>query len=355
MSTANTPINFKQTKLNAEICLRCNLVPFIQSSPGMGKSAMAKELADDFDLKLIDYRISSADPTDFNGFPRVDDVTGTASYVPFDTFPVDTTPLPDKLDANGKVIGKYSGWLLLMDELNHGNPSILRAAYKLILDKKIGQRNLHPCVRIMAAGNLATDNAMTNKLGSALDSRVVQYFMKNDYKEWVQYANSAKIDYRIVSFINFETDALNTFSSNTEAGPFPCERTWEFVSKMISKIPDLTSAHTDLIAGAIGSGMATKFVVYTKVFNNLPNIQDIITSPMTAKVPTAADSVYAVTGLLANYADTTNIKQILQYADRLKTEFAVITCQAAIRRTPELYHSEEMLEWINKNAELFKN
>lgn len=367
-------MNFSRTKKSVEKCLRVGLVPFVQSSPGIGKSAMAKELAKEFHLKLIDYRISSADPTDFNGYPNIDKASGTASYVPFDTFPVDTTPLPptgrmeedpakpgthrlvmvpnpDKAAAATvpMVPEYYAGWLLLMDELNHGNPSILRAAYKLILDKKIGQRNLHPRVTIMAAGNLATDNAMTNKLGSALDSRVIQYFLETDYKEWLIYAGTANVDYRITSWIGFEPKELNTFDSNTPPGPFACQRTWEFASRLIHDIPVLDHTHIELLSGAVGEGAARKFVQYTKVFQDLPTIDDIIRSPSTAKIPNSADCIWAVTGLLANNASLQNARAILQYAQRLPTEFTVITIQDAMRRNPDLVNDDSIDDWINAN------
>lgn len=344
-------MNFKDTKASVIACIAANLVPFVQSSPGIGKSAMAKEIAEHFNLCLIDYRISSADITDFNGFPKIDPVTNTATYVPFDTFPVDTTPLPDKFDAQGNVIGKYDGWLILMDELNHGNPTILRSCYKLILDKMVGQRKLHSRARIMACGNLATDNAMTNKLGSALDSRVIQYFLRSDHKEWIPFANTANFDFRITSWIGFSPDKLNVFTPDTPPGPYACQRTWEFVHKLIHKIPVLDSTHVELISGAIGEGAAREFIGYTKVFQDLPTIDAIVNSPVTAKLPTSPDCMFAVCGLLGNYADLTNITSVMKYAARLPLEFNVVALQSATMRNKTLLTSDAVTDWIEENLD----
>ncbi len=338
-------LNVKQTKAAAIRCIRAGLTPFVQSSPGMGKSAMFKEIANEFNLYLIDYRISSADPTDFNGYPEIDRTTHTARYVPFDTFPTEKMPLP--MHADG--VTPYDGWLLLMDELNHGNPSILRSAYKLILDKMVGQQKLHKKLVICAAGNLATDNAMTNKLGSALDSRVIQLFMKTDVKEWLNFANLSNFDYRITAFINYKQDALNTFGPNTEAGAFPCQRTWEFAHKLIKNESVITEEVVQTIAGALSEGMAREFAGFTRVFQDLPDINDIVNNPKTAKLPTKPDTMYAVSGLLANHATMVNAKAILEYASRLPTEFTVISIQDAVRRTPQLANHDALNDWINKN------
>lgn len=350
-TAATNTITLGEAKKHILECIKNRLVPFTQSSPGIGKSAIHQEIADENNLLLIDYRISSADPTDFNGFPTVDPVRNVATYVPFDTFPVAHTPLPDKVDAQGNVIGKYDGWLLLMDELNHGNPTILRAAYKLILDKKVGQYHLHPRVAICAAGNLATDNAHTNKLGSALDSRVIQLFVKNDAKEWLVHANKQNWDYRITSFIGFKNEAVNNFTPDTKPGPFACQRTWEFTHRLIKNIPTLDPSHVGLVAGAIGEGMARELIGFTRVFQDLPSFQDIISNPNSAKVPTTPDCQYAIAGLLASNSDTTTLNAIMTYIGRIPTEFQVLTLKDVLRRKPDLINHEKMQKWVEDNAD----
>lgn len=44
--------------------LNAGLVPFLHGSPGMGKSDIIKSIAEDFNLKLIDLRLSQCDPSD---------------------------------------------------------------------------------------------------------------------------------------------------------------------------------------------------------------------------------------------------------------------------------------------------
>ena len=56
-------------KQATEFCfqtLKANLVTYLAGSPGVGKSAVARQLAKKFNLKLIDIRLSQEDPTVLN-------------------------------------------------------------------------------------------------------------------------------------------------------------------------------------------------------------------------------------------------------------------------------------------------
>lgn len=179
---------------NLDLCIRSKVVPFIQGAPGVGKSAVVKALADKYKLKLIDIRLAQCDVTDLNGFPKLDGAKAT--YLPMDTFPIETDSIPDG----------YSGWLIFLDELNSANKSLQACAYKIILDRMVGQHKLHKNVSIICAGNREEDNAVVNQLSTALKSRMVSIQLDIDYKSWLTWAEATNIDYRVNAYINFKGD-----------------------------------------------------------------------------------------------------------------------------------------------------
>ena len=96
--------------------IKAGIVPMLEGSPGCGKSQVVHQIADAYNLKLIDLRLSQCDPTDLSGFPTI--IGGKkADYMPMAHFPIEGDPIPDG----------YAGWLLFLDEFNSA-PNAIQAA-----------------------------------------------------------------------------------------------------------------------------------------------------------------------------------------------------------------------------------
>ena len=96
--------------------LEAGLVPFLRSSPGMGKSAIIRSIADEYGMELLDIRLSTCAPEDLTGLPHFEN--GIAKFMPFDMFPVEGTELP-----TGK-----NGWIVFLDEFNSASKAVQAAA-----------------------------------------------------------------------------------------------------------------------------------------------------------------------------------------------------------------------------------
>ena len=46
--------------------IKARIVPFIEGSPAIGKSSIVHQIAKQYNLKVIDLRLSQCDPTDLN-------------------------------------------------------------------------------------------------------------------------------------------------------------------------------------------------------------------------------------------------------------------------------------------------
>jgi MoxR-like ATPase len=57
-------INSKEAVKFIIAAMKANLVTMISGSPGIGKSAIVQQIADQYNLELIDVRLSQCDPTD---------------------------------------------------------------------------------------------------------------------------------------------------------------------------------------------------------------------------------------------------------------------------------------------------
>lgn len=327
-------------------CIEVDLVPFVQSSPGMGKSTIMRDVANEFSLKLIDERLSTRSPVDLAGIPDFvnhPDGTRTATFTPFDVYPLDTTPIPAGKD----------GWLLFFDEFNSGSKATQAAAYKLLLDKMTGIRHLHPNVRMACAGNLATDRAITNPLSTAMQSRVIHIEMILSHREWLEdVALKQDYDHRIIAFLNYQSTKLMDFRPDHNEKTFCCPRTWEFMNRLI-KGKDVTDNKTQLYAGAITSGVAVDFVTFTKVYQDMPSLKDILADPEGMNVPADPPTRWAVISMLMEKATSENFPDICIYVNRFPSDFRVLFFRSLLVRQPKMRSHPAFAKALSELARYF--
>jgi len=329
---------------------RIGQTPMVASSPGMGKSDIIRDIAELFKLKVIDFRISQCEPVDMQGYPgTIDDVNNPVLkrmtfHIP-EYFPITTDSIPEG----------YEGWLLFLDEFNSGTKQTEAAAYKLILDREVYKHKLHERCLIAAAGNLTTDRAIVNTQSTATTSRLHHYRMRIDHNVWVDWANKNNIDHRIISLIKFKPEILHKFDPSTNELTFPCPRTWEFASKVISGETSIDHINKIRLAGTVGEGAAVELATFAEIYQSLPTIEQILKDPKTGwKVPKEPSEKYAVTTLLAHNCNIDTIDKIIIANKKLSTEFQVITLRDIYKRSPELKDHPVIKEWKAEYAsELF--
>lgn len=328
-------------------CLMAGIVPFLKGKPGVGKSAAIQALADEFDLEVIDVRLAQLDPTDLNGFPAPDLEKGRARFLVPEIFPIAGDPLPKNAEGQER-----KGWLLFLDELSNASNLVQGAAYKLILDRKVGQFDLHENCFIVAAGNRESDRAAAGKINSAMRSRLAHFTIESNLQKWCDWASEKGIDHRIISFLNFRPELLNNFDPTSNHNTYACERTWEAVHKFIGG-SDKPIDHSDMmvpLTGIIGPGATQEFLGFVAVFADLPDLKDIENNPTTAKIPDGMDVKFALTGAIAEKLNKDNIDKFIQYIERLGIEFQILIIRSAALRDKELKSHSAVTRWSMKNA-----
>jgi hypothetical protein len=306
--------------------LYANLVPFVQSSPGVGKSSIMNLVANDLHLQMIDHRLSTSAPEDLSGLPRFDE-NGQARFAPFaDLFPLKSSAVP-----KGK-----EGWMLFLDEFNSSAKTVQAAAYKLILDRMVGQYHLHEQCVITAAGNLATDRAIVNNLSTAMQSRVIHLELDVVFEEWLyDVALKEKYDSRIIAYLSQYPSKLMDFRPDHNEKTFCCPRTWEFMNRLIKDQP-VTEAKAPLYAGTLTSGVAVDFITFTQVYQNIVKIDQVIRDPHGTPVPTDNNSKWATISHLMEGVDELNFDPLATYASRFDLSFRILFFRAVMVQQPHL-------------------
>lgn len=313
------------------------LVPYVEGSPGIGKSSIFAQVARKLNLKLIDHRLSTSAPEDLSGLPMIDQETKTASFMPFaELFPLDNTEVP--LNDAGQP---YDGWCLFLDEMNSAPKSVQAAAYKLVLDRKTGQRDLHERVVIGGAGNLSTDRAITNPISTAMQSRLSHYVLDINFNEWLEdVALKHNWDRRIIAYLSRYNSKLMDFKPEHNEKTFCCPRTWEFVNQLLqTREPSkkgIDPKRASAYAGKITSGVAVDFIQFTRCFENLISITEIIADPEKCRIPQDPAEQWANISHMTEMVDEKNFGDLAAYASRFSLDFRVLFFRSVLIQKPKL-------------------
>lgn len=350
----------RETRAFVKRAIEAGLVPLVRSSPGCGKSAIMRSIAEDYNLDVIDERLSTAVPEDMTGLPHFSKImlngveTPVAQFAPFlELFPLEGMPLPKNRD----------GWMVFFDELNSAEKPMQAAAYKIILDRLVGQKKLHPNVVMTAAGNLDDDRAIVNEMSTALQSRMIHIRMVVKFEHWLKdVALAEHYDERVVAYLSYEPDMLMDFRPDHTDSTFCCPRTWEFMNRLLTDLQGnprpIADVDTKLFAGTITSGTAAKFVQFTKVYGSLPTIREIRADPTKARMPQDQASRFATVSHVLKHFDEPEFKLDVEYINRYSAEIRVLYYRGLLVRHPQMRsHPEfrkgiaELARYLNDDAD----
>jgi hypothetical protein len=303
---------------------------FVWGGPGIGKSAVVKQLAEALKIPLQDVRALLLDPVDLRGLPFLGS-DGRSKWA-----------TPDFLPQDGAGI-------LFLDELNAAPAMVQGSCYQLVLDRKLGEYTLPEGWAIIAAGNRDSDRGATTRMPTPLRNRFVHLEFEVDVQEWCEWAIQAAIRPEVIAFLRFRPELLSAF--DRDANAFPSPRSWEFVSHILDSLDSKSNPaiEHEVIAGAVGVGAATEFSAFLRMFRELPNMDAILLNPTQEPVPENAAAQYAVASALARCASDTNFDRICLYLNRLPTEFRVLCVREATLREPAIRSTTGFVRFAVEN------
>jgi hypothetical protein len=233
---------------------------FLWGPPGIGKSDVVKQIGETAGREVIDVRLALWEPTDIKGIPYYNADQGKMVWAPPSELPTD----PE------------STAIIFLDELNSAPPAVQAAAYQLILNRAVGTYKLPKGVDLVAAGNREGDRGVTYRMPAPLANRFVHLEMKVDFDDFQDWATLNKVHPEVVGYVGFAKQDLYDFDPKSPSKSFATPRSWVFVSELLQDDDCDNDTLSTLIAGAVGDGLATKFMAHRKIAGRLPKAEDIL-------------------------------------------------------------------------------
>ena len=285
-------------------------------APGVGKSEGVRRMASLIESEtgkhvyVTDVRLLLFSPVDLRGVPVADKNREFTDWL---------RPRIFNMDSSVDCIN-----ILFLDELSAAPQSVQAAAYQICLDRRVGEHELPDNCIVIAAGNRTTDRSVSYKMPKALCNRLMHFLIEPSYPEWKQWALEHDIDERIIGYLAFDNSRLCMEPESSELA-YPTPRSWSFVSCLINGENDIINAHT-LISACIGTDTALSFEEWCKVYNDLPDTQEIINGRCKL-YPKSHDALYALTASLTS--------ALYRIQDTITDEQIDHVCAYALRFPPD--------------------
>ncbi|MDH5326327.1 MAG: AAA family ATPase [Gammaproteobacteria bacterium] len=313
--------------------------------PGVGKSQMVMQVAQRFDVPVIDIRLSQMEPSDLRGIPfKVEDRVEWA--VP--------AMLPE-VSRHGE-----SGFLFL-DEITSAPPSVSAAAYQLILDRCLGNYEVPQGWVIIAAGNRQGDRGVTYSMPAPLANRFSHFEVETHLDDWVAWAFEHHIDERIIAFLRFRPELLFDFDPAHNPVAFPSPRSWEFAHRALQKFSRIPNLLLGALQACVGQAAGIELHAFVKNLDQLPDLEAVIRGENIA-VPVEIDLQYAVATALVGLAIRSRKQDnkqvvwghILDYARKFpQREMGVMLVSDMHRAVgQEIFSLPQFSQWADSVAEL---
>jgi hypothetical protein len=323
--SANRTVSPNEAKKSLRKCVKIKRPVFLWGAPGIGKSDIVKQIGDESNREVIDVRLSLWEPTDIKGIPYYNADQGTMTWAPPAELPTD----PE------------STAIIFLDELNSAAPATQAAAYQLVLNRRVGTYKLPDGVSIVAAGNRETDKGVTYRMPAPLANRFLHLELRTDFEDWLNWATSNMVHEQVVGYLGFAKQDLYDFDPKGASRAFATPRSWSFVSDLLTDDDLDEGTLTDLVSGAVGEGLAVKFMAHRKVAKQMPKPEDVLSGKVEKVNIKEISAMYSLTISLCYELQTADQKKVKNWdamadnffkfmMDNFPTELTVMGAKVAL-------------------------
>lgn len=310
---------------------KANTAVWVHGAPGSGKTAAVYQYAAATGLPLVKVFAPTADLITIMGALSVNKETNEASFLPLNKWVTDKP------------------CIVLIDELPQAPVSIQNAFSDLLLNKTVGDTQLHPDSFIIATGNRAEDRAGTNRIPAHIVNRCFHMYPETTADEWLAYAIDHKYDERIIGFGNFRKELLHNFDPNACQKPYATFRSWSMVNEILATgLPDTMILNA--ASGIVGEGAGLEFDAFCKLSKSLQDPKGLLKNPGTFIPPTELSGLYAISTAIAMNVEKATAENFFTLMNALPAEFQVLSTMTALRRNKEIItKTKGYLKWASAN------
>jgi len=334
--------SFQTAKSYCKKLIENKLPVLLIGSPGIGKSTLFREIAEELNFDFFPLHLVYTDFVDIKGLPLK---TGekSAEFIPIG--------IMEKLYNAEKPI------LILLDDLIQAANAIQSLAMPLILDRQINGKKISENVYFAAASNKPSHFAGGSAILEPVKSRffgIVELIP--NITETINFFIEKEFDSRLIAFLQYNPQYITEFEPSKELKPSNNNRVHEFFDKQIKLFND--EQMLDIITLACeGEKFALEFSAFRQRLEKLPVLSEILENGNTNF---DIDIIYFICISLIKKIKEDNKDLILNWILNLNPEFQAFFFSAIIEKYEKdnsninVKNTKQYSSFIVKNQEFEK-
>ena len=264
----------------------------IMGPPGIGKTAIMRQIAEEMNIGLVSYTITHHTRQSAIGLPFISrkEFGGREYSVTEYTMSEIVASVYDHIAKSGRKEG-----ILFLDEINCVSETLVPTMLQFLQMKTFGTHRLPEGFVLVCAGNPPEYNRAVRDFDIVTLDRVKQLDVTEDLGAFAEYAAERRIHAAVTSYLSIHQDHFYSVKNDPDGRHFVTPRAWEDLAGALTVYEELGQPVTEGFVGAYlkDPEIAAGFLVYYELWNryrNVYRVPDILagTAPARPEMKTAS-------------------------------------------------------------------
>lgn len=202
----------------------------LMGPPGIGKTAILKQVAEETGVGLVSYSLTHHTRQSAVGLPHIEEKTLAGVHLTVTEYTMSEilASLYEYMDRTGKREG-----ILFLDEVNCVSETLAPTMLQLLQNKTFGTHRVPEGWILVTAGNPPQYNRAVREFDVATLDRVRTIWIQPDVKAWMDYAALQQVHSSILSYLTIHPEHFYQAEDNGEKQEFVTARGWEDLSDLL--------------------------------------------------------------------------------------------------------------------------
>ncbi len=240
---------------------------FLIGAPGIGKTAIMEQIAQDLDIGIVSYSMTHHTRQSALGLPRI--VHREFEGYEYESSEYTMSEIVSAVYDYMEETGLHQG-ILFLDEINCVSETLYPSMLQFLQFKTFGRHRIPHDWIIVCAGNPPEYNKSVHEFDIVTLDRLREIEVEPEYSAWKRYASEKGIHPVVTTFLEAKPDCFYLVESKPGGGKsFVTARGWEDLAETISLYEEMgKTVSRDLVGQFLrDEDIADRFSVYYNLFD----------------------------------------------------------------------------------------